>query len=444
MELLTEQELALVHSPELFEESYDYIYESEEEALYEDYLNTLNENFEIEALSNFLIENFETEEIDYIFALTEALQTYLVENFEFSNENEINEAILLLDEESVIEILEDFEYGEGITDATFEDILESVQSIYDSSDVIEESILGNFRDTVRGVIGLPPVDPKNIKSGKVYRGAKPGTSKKNEIIVRGAVGRRRSVTEDYEFLMEQAAVLSSLKVASMLAEVNLKQLAGAAGRIAGIGARELKKGYGRHLSAMEKLDAYNQRRRAARRGTISAAPKEPEAVKIVQRVPKNELKKTQPTAANIQYKKDYQERRIRSGAEDALKRVSKKRKPAQRVIDRKLNPERVSIGTAKRKKGGYSLNLSPLKNSGSRNPNPPMKRDRDYEEKLKGAEKAFEIAQRAAETTPTLRRGSKGQTVIRRKTKSGMSNFPIKTKKGLTKPVEKDFPNYPV
>lgn len=248
MELLTEQELALVHSPELFEESYDYIYESEEEALYEDYLNTLNENFEIEALSNFLIENFETEEIDYIFALTEALQTYLVENFEFSNENEINEAILLLDEESVIEILEDFEYGEGITDATFEDILESVQSIYDSSDVIEESILGNFRDTVRGVIGLPPVDPKNIKSGKVYRGAKPGTSKKNEIKVRGAVGRRRSVTEDYEFLMEQAAVLSSLKVASMLAEVNLKQLAGTAGRVAGVGyglAKGLAK-VGRH------------------------------------------------------------------------------------------------------------------------------------------------------------------------------------------------------
>lgn len=270
MQLLTEQDLAMVHSPEYFSEESNYIYESEEEALYEDYLNEMTSDFEIDALSNFLAENFETEELDYLFAIVEELQYYFAENFEFENENEINEAILLLDEESVEEILEDIEYDEGITDATYEDILESVQSIYDSSEVIEEGILRTVTGTVLGILGKGSKPPKKNKESSIL----PGQSK----ITGAAYGTRRSksklkIGEEYEYLMEQAAVLSTLKVATMLAEAGfLGNLSKAAEFI----ATQTKEGGKRHMAAMKKLDAYNKRRRAEREAWKSK--KEPSSV----------------------------------------------------------------------------------------------------------------------------------------------------------------------
>lgn len=192
----------------------NYVYATEEEALYEDYLVESTANFEIDAHSNYLAENFDTDTLDYIFSLVEDLQNYLVEFFDFENENEINEVILSLSEESIYEILEDMEYGEGIEEDTFLDISETVNAVFDSSDIIVESIIKeNYDEDYQ-------VDQ-----------------------------------DDYEYVMEQAAILSTLKVATMLSEAEwLNNIARAAGGIAG-------RAYGRHVNAMKDLDAYNKERR---------------------------------------------------------------------------------------------------------------------------------------------------------------------------------------
>lgn len=289
MSLLTHEDLSVLYNPSYIAEDSN-IHLSEEEALYEDLLVESANHPEIDALSNYLAENFSTEELDSIFTIVESLQDYLSEFFRFENENEINEAILSLDEESIFEILEDIEYSEGITEDTYLDITETVQSIFESSEIIEEAIIseaglnpysidrkqkksplsdfGKQRKALKRLSRREERHAKNLAAHKKLAAQGPHAYRMGSKNLRPIAGKEYSdfkesyelTQEEYDYLMEQAAILSTLKVATVLSEAGFLDLA----------KDQLKKGYKRHVGAVKELQRGSDTRRGIQRKFVKA------------------------------------------------------------------------------------------------------------------------------------------------------------------------------
>lgn len=190
MNLLTYEDLYEVMNPDCLTESNDAtdeVFLTEDEALEVDYLNSLYENENIRQYVDYL-SDYSEEDVDTVFEYVEYLQEYVSDVAEFDNEYQLNEAILLMNVDTIVDIFEDIVTEEGLYESSIQDINSTITTILENdlisegvdNDTLDESIIIDRlkiayslleANIVKRAIGGVKQFGKDIRSGREKYGA---------------------------------------------------------------------------------------------------------------------------------------------------------------------------------------------------------------------------------------------------------------------------------